>query len=33
MPQYIQVVTTTQRREEAEAIAERLVADRLAACA
>jgi len=33
MPDYIQVVTTTQRHEDAEAIARRLVEDRLAACA
>jgi periplasmic divalent cation tolerance protein len=33
MTDYIQVVTTTGRREEAEAIARRLVEDRLAACA
>ena len=33
MTDYIQVVTTTGRREDAEAIARRLVEDRLAACA
>jgi periplasmic divalent cation tolerance protein len=32
MSEYIAVVTTTGRREDAEAIAQRLVADRLAAC-
>ncbi len=33
MTDYIQVVTTTERKEDAEAIARTLVADRLAACA
>jgi len=32
MPDYIQVVTTTASREDAERIAEALVAERLAAC-
>ncbi len=32
MAEYIQVITTTQRREDAQKIAERLVAERLAAC-
>ena len=32
MTQYIQVVTTTNSREEADRIAERLVNDRLAGC-
>lgn len=32
MTDYIQVVTTTGRKEDAEAIARRLVEDRLAAC-
>ncbi len=33
MPEYIQVVTTTARRDEAERIARELVEQRLAACA
>jgi periplasmic divalent cation tolerance protein len=32
MPEYIQVVTTTERREDAERIAHALVEERLAAC-
>ncbi len=32
MTDYIQVVTTTERQEDAQAIARRLVEDRLAAC-
>lgn len=32
MPEYIQVVTTTERREDAERIARMLVEERLAAC-
>ncbi|MEW6219003.1 MAG: divalent-cation tolerance protein CutA [Thermodesulfobacteriota bacterium] len=33
MTEYIQVMTTTETREQAEAIADRMVRERLAACA